>query len=369
MRFKLSSALWACAFVALASHPLPALADDAMVRATNSSIIIPANAALRAIIAQGVPVGTPEKPISAPGLPTGFTYTLDASMAWSEGKTGAARNALPGGIDAVVGFGFNKHNRLQIGYYQVQEYPFGFNTGTVPVFLQGLGAPIGTQNLAQLGTDVTTKDKLFTITDQNLFIIAHKLPIIISPTYIARTANVGGFGDTQTIEINGFPQTVHLRSDQSYLLPVTLPFLSTPRMFGTVTAAGEWNVNLNGANAAGNKMQIFELAYLEYRLSKKTTLFIQPSRLIDYLPPDPYPQYIPTMIWGASHKFTKNTFVQVLAETGTPSNRQTLGITSLTCLQIASNGQCTTAVPAISGLRATQVQLQFGIGSPSVIPL
>jgi len=369
MKFKISSALWVCVLGALVSQPLPALADDALARATNSSIIIPANAELRAIMAQAVPVGTPEKPIRAPGLPTGFTYTLDASIAYSEGKTGAAHNSLPGGMDAVIGYGFNSHNRLQAGYYQVQEYPFGFNTGTVPVFLQGLGAPIGTQNLALAGTDVTTKDKLFTVSDQNLFLIAHKLPIIISPTYIVRAANVGGTGDSQVIEINGFPQTVHLRSDQTYLLPVTLPFLSTPRMFGTVTAAGEWNVNLNGANAAPNKMQIFELAYVEYRFSKKTTLFIQPSRLVDYLPPDPYPEYIPTMIWGISHKFTKSTFVQVLAETGTPSNRQTLGITSLTCLQIAPNGQCATAVPSLSGLRATQVQVQFGIGSPSVIPL
>jgi len=121
MRFKISSALWVCVLGAFLAQPLPALADDAVVRATNSSIVIPANATLRAIMAQAVPVGTPEKPISAPGLPTGFTYTLDASMAYSQGKTGAARNSLPGGMDAVVGYGFNKRNRVQVGYYQVQE--------------------------------------------------------------------------------------------------------------------------------------------------------------------------------------------------------------------------------------------------------
>ena len=159
------------------------------------------------------------------------------------------------------------------------------------------------------------------------------------------------------------------RTVEQYLLPVTIPFLSTPRMFGTLTAGPQYNVNINGANAVGNKAQLFELAYLEYRASPMTTFFVQPSRLIDYLPPDPSPQFIPTLIYGVSHKFTKNTFMQIVASTGAPSNRKNLGITSITCQQITLAGGCGNPAPTIEGLHAAQVQIQFGIGSPSVIPL
>ncbi len=359
----------AFASCALAAFPLLAQADDAAAaRALNSTLVLPAASELRDIMAQALPVGSPKRPLTSPGLPIGFAYTLDASIAFPYGQTGS-KSELPGGIDAVVSYGFSKYTRVQAGYYEFQEYPFGFSTGIVPVYLQGLSAPVGTANLDQQPIDVATKNKILTLISQNLFTIAGKLPIIISPTYLARSANVGGHGDTQLVEIDGFPQMVRLRSSQEYALPLTIPFVASPRFFGTVTAAAQWNVNLNGANSAPNHAQIFELLYLEYRVSRSTTIFAQPSRLVQYFAIDPDPEYVPTLLFGISHRFTKQTFVQLLGSSGGASNRQHPGITSLTCQQISAAGACAVSAPAIGGLHTSQVQIQFGIGSPSVIPL
>ncbi len=339
-----------------------------MAKVANSAFVMPSNAVLRDIMAQAVPVGTRQRPLRSPGLPTGLTYTLDASIAYPYGQTGS-KAELPGGIDAVLSYGLSRYHRIQAGYYEFQEYPYGFNTGTVPVYLQGLSAPVGTANLNSQPIDVATKNKILTLISQNLFLIGGRFPIIISPTYLARTANVGGHGDTQLVEINGFPQTVHVRSSQEYIVPLTLPFLASPRFFGTITAAAQWNVNLNGANTAPNHPQFFGLLYLEYRASRSTTFFVQPSRLVQYFAIDPDPEYVPTLLFGVSHRFTRQTFVQMLGSTGGASNRKSPGITSITCQQIAPNGSCALSAPTISGLHAAQVQIQFGIGSPSVIPL
>jgi hypothetical protein len=368
MRFRLLEVLQATVLCLLASAPGIARADDAMARALNSSLVMPADTALHDIMAQALPVGSPKRPLSSPGLPTGLTYTLDASIAFPYGNTGSSAN-LPGGIDAVLGYGFNRYHRIEAGYYEFQEYPVDFNTGTVPVYLQGLSAPVGVADLSTQPIDAATKNKILTFVSQNLFLIGGKLPIIVSPTYLARTANVGGHGDIALVEIDGFPQTVHLRSSQEYLLPLTVPFVASPRFFGTLTAAAQWNVNLNGANVAPNHAQIFELLYLEYRASRSTTFFVQPSRLVQYFAIDPEPEHVPTLLFGVSHRFTKQTFVQILGSTGGASNRSRFGITALTCQQISPSGGCAVTAPAVSGLHASQVQIQFGIGSPSVIPL
>jgi hypothetical protein len=368
MRLRISTLLAALVWLALAAPPPSARADDAMARVLNSALVMPTGPALHDIMAQALPVGSPKRPLSSPGLPTGITYTLDASFAYPYGQTGSNAE-LPGGIDAVLGYGINKYHRVQAGYYEFQEYPVDFNSGTVPVYLQGLSAPVGAINLATQPIDAATKNKILTLVSQNLFLIGGKFPIIISPTYLARTANVGGHGDVQLLEINGFPQTVHLRSSEEWLLPLTVPFIASPRFFGTVTAAAQWNVNLNGANEAPNHAQIFELLYLEYRASRSTTFFVQPSRLVQYFALDPDPEHVPTLLFGVSHRFTKNTFVQLLGSNGGASNRGQFGITSITCQQISANGGCAVSAPTVSGLHASQVQVQFGIGSPSVIPL
>jgi hypothetical protein len=352
MKLRLSSAL---AVVALCASivPVPVRADDGTAQV------------LHDIIAQSVPVGSPKKPLPTPGLPTGWNYTLDASSAVATGNVHPYAN-LPGGFDAVVGYGFNKNIRAQLGYYEIQTYPTGFNYGNVPLNLQGLGR-IGSASLQAGNADLNTKDRLFVANFSYLYDILGKVPIIISPTFIERAGTVGG--DTfQTLEINGFPQSVQPRAAEDYLIAVTLPLLSTPKMFASFTAGPQWLVNTQGANET-NHAQLFELGYIEYRATHRDTFYWQPSRLISYLPPDAYPQTIFTSILGYSHRFTKNLFVQLTAQEGGPTNVPQLGIQSLTCQGITAAGGCADPVPSVRGLHASQIQLQFGLGQPSVVPL
>lgn len=348
---------------------------DGLADVFRTSVVNPANVGIKSALrgagmqAQARPNGRIEAPLSAPGLPTGFTYTLDASIAKSLGNTGA-RSGLPGGMDAVIGYGFSKRFRAQASYYDFQEYPLGFDTGTVPTYVQGVSSPLAQTNLAKNPVDATTKNHIFVLQTQALFKIAGRFPIVISPTYLSRSGSLGGHSDETLIEYNGFPVDVHLRTVQYWVIPVTIPVLSTPRMFGTLTVAPQWNLHMAGINTT-NKAQLFELAYLEYRPSKKTVVFIQPSRLVNNLPSNATPMYIPTFVYGVAYKFNKMAFVQAVISTGTPSNQSQLGITSLTL-----QGVPTTPVPprslvaaSIGGLKATQFQLQFGIGSPSVVPL
>ncbi len=366
---------WLAAAVLLAALPsfLPALAAADTADVFTTSIVRSANTALKAALsrettAQARPIGEPERPLKQPSLPQGFTYQYDLSMAKSLGNTGF-RNGLPGGMDGLLAYGFTPNLRLQAAYYDFQEYPLGFDTGIVPLNLQGVGQ-IGTTNLAQNPIDVTTKNNIVVLQAQTLFTIAGKLPIVITPTYIARSGTLGGHSDITQIEINGLPQTVPLRHVQYYLAAVTIPFLSSPRFFGTITAAPQWNVNVQPWQT--NKPQLFELAYLEYRVAKNATIFVQPSRLVNNLANDITPQFIPTFIYGAAYKFTKYSFVQLVASTGTPSNRSQLGITAVTLQQVPTSTApppASAVAPTLGGLKATQIQLQVGIGSPSVIPL
>jgi hypothetical protein len=360
------------------AHQAKLAADKANADAANASIVSHEEAATALGIddardlAQARPIGEHEAPALDPALTKGFNYTLDVSSAWALGNTGHNNINMPGGMDAVLAYGFTKHLRLFAGYYQVQEFPLGFDTGIVPVYLQGIGPPISSQNLHDQQLDVTTKDKFFITLLQNLAVFMPKaplpLPVIISPGYISRTASINnaGNGDVQTIEINGFPQTVHLRSAQVKLVSFTIPFLSSPKMFGTITLAPQWQMNITGAQQT-NHMQLLQLLYLEYRLNPTSTIFFQPSHVPAYLAPDPYPEHLGSWIYGVTHNFTKNVFVQGTISTGTPTNVPQLGIQSLTCLQLPCNQS--QVAPSLGGLKATQVQLMFGVGTPSVVPL
>ena len=369
----------ACAFLSLA--PSTARADVSEASAISSGLLAPANASLqRALrdlapskdgapddVAQANPVGTPQAPIHRPSLPQGFTYNLDASFAFPYGPIGYNAR-MPGGIDAGFGYAMTRTNRLQVGYYKIQQFPVGFANKNVPFYVQGFTAPGSAlvpiiQNTGAV--DATTKDQILTVVDQNLFVIGNKLPIVISPTYLSHTAKIGGGSDTGLIEYNGFPVSVRQRTEQEWLLPLTLPFLSTPHMFATATVAGQWLNHLNGVNQT-NKAQVFLLGYIEYRANRSTTFFFQPSRLIQYNPVDPYPEYTPTFIYGLSHHFTPQTFVQMSVLTGGATNDQELGITGLYCQNLPS---CSTVATSRGGLKATTVQIQFGIGSPTVLPL
>ncbi|HTJ27186.1 MAG TPA: hypothetical protein VMA36_13585 [Candidatus Limnocylindria bacterium] len=349
--------------------------------ALSSGLLAPANASLqRALstlksgardeIGQANPVGVPQAPIHRPSLPQGLTYNVDLSFAYPYGPINFNNAAMPGGMDAGFGYAFSRTNRLQVGYYEAQQFPIGFSNKNVPFYVQGFTAPGSSlvpimQNTGQV--DATTKDKIFTAVDQNLFVIG-KIPIVVSPTYLSHWATVNASGpgsDLALIEYNGLPYEVHQRTEQEYFLPVTLPFLATPRMFGTITVAPQWLVHTAGINET-NHAQIFELLYLEYRASSRTTFFFQPSRLIQYNPDDPYPEYTPTFIYGLAHHFTPGTFVQMTVLTGGATNYQEMGITGIYCQNLPS---CSTVATSRGGLKATTIQIQLGFGSPTVLPL
>jgi hypothetical protein len=369
-----------CAVAVLS--PLPARADVSEADAISSGLLAPANASLQRVlstlksegrdeIGQANPVGAPQAPIHRPSLPQGLTYNVDWSFAYPSGPINFSNAALPGGMDAGLGYAFSRTNRLQIGYYEVQQFPLGFSNKNVPFYIQGFTAPGTslvpiTQNTGPV--DATTRDKIFTVVDQNLIVIGGKIPIVISPTYLSHWATINASGpgsDLALIEYKGLPYEVHQRTAQDYFLPVTLPFLATPKMFGTLTVAPQWLVHTAGVNET-NHAQIFELLYLEYRANARTTFFFQPSRLIQYNPMDPYPEYTPTFIYGLSHHFTPQTFVQMTVLTGGATNYSEMGITGIYCQNLPT---CSTVATSRGGLKATTIQIQFGLGSPTVLPL
>ena len=383
---RVSRATCALVCAALVFAPLSARADVSEASALNAGLLAPANASLQHAlqdlkiardadaksIAQANPVGTPQAPIRRPSLPQGFTYNVDVSVAWPLSNVGFNAGD-PGGMDVGFGYAFDRTHRLTVGYYEVQQVPVGFSNKVVPFYLQGFTGPGSNLPNASLGNvntgvvDATTKDKILQVGLQNLFVIGKKLPIVITPTYLAHTATIGGHSDEQLIEYNGFPTTVRLRTEQEYLLAVTLPFLATPKMFGTLTVAPQWLVHRAGVNQT-NHAQIFELAYLEYRANKQTTFFVQPSRLVQYNPVDPYPEYTPSVIYGIAHHFTPHTFVQMsVIEGGATNYNNQLGIVSLTCQRLPCRPN--QVAPQFAGLKATSVQIQFGLGSPTVLPL
>ncbi|TAM89398.1 hypothetical protein EPN42_07525 [bacterium] len=352
---------------------VPAAADTTFAQALSDQLVPSANNAIKAAlhdehqqqprVAQASTTAEEQQKHNPVGLPTGWSYSVDVSSALALGNIGTTHR-LPGGFDAVVGYGFSPTSRLQGGYYELQEYPVGFNTGSVPLFVQGVANPISSVNLGSAGIDAATKSKFLILLDENLVRIAHKIPVVITPTYIARTASIAGGSDVINVEQNGVPRQILFRTAEVQGLAVTLPFLASPKMFGTITGAPFWLVNRNGANQT-NKAQTFALLYLEYRPTNRTTLFVQPSLVPNYLPNDPYPQHLNAVFYGVSHMITKNSWMQLVVETGSPSNYPALGITSITCQQLTP---CS-GVPTVSGLHATQIRLKFGIGTPSVIPL
>jgi len=346
-----------------------AAADEA--QALSAAISGGATTALQAALqgelqAQAMPIGQPQPSLATPSLPQGLTYTLDVSMAKSFGNTGFPTSGLPGGFDVVAGYAFSKHFRLTAGYYTFQEYPLGFDTGTVPVYAQGLANPVATENLNQLQYNATVVNRVFVAQGQTMITFDRKFPIVITPTYLARSGSIGGGPDLLPLQVNGpasgYGALVHYRTVQEYLIALTVPILATPRFFATLTAAPQWDVALTGIQTT-NHAQIFELAYFEFRATKHLTFFVQPSRLVNNLPTDQTPQFIPTFIYGVDYKITPWSFAQLAFSSGTPSNRSTLGIQALT-LQSP-----TVTAPTLGGLKASQVQFQIGFGSPSVIPL
>jgi hypothetical protein len=394
--------LAALAAFAVAAYALPVMADGT-ADVFQKSIVPSANEEIKSImsqpkpkkqsgtVAQVPPVSQPAitHPIEMPG--DRITYMVDLSMAQPYGNIGSfgRQGWLMGGMDAYLGYKLDWSTKVVASMFQLQHWPYGFNTGTVPVYLAGFVNPVGCADLeggnacgpgAGRNINVRTKDtfgvfmlqKLITIKNENIP-GPGEIPIVISPTYVARGGQIGFSpvnNDVVPFTYNlpdGPVENIPVRTAQYYAVALTLPFLKTPKMFGTFTVAPQWLVHTAGANV-GNSMQLPQVLYLEYTPLRGTTLFFEPQSARDYLPTDPYPEHLIAYFLGVSQRITKYAFVQAVLNSGGPTNEGPDGVLAIKCLTVqqAINNACGLA---IGGLRATQLQLQFGFGSPNVFPL
>lgn len=384
LRNLLRSSVAAALAVAMGwSVAAPAFADTS--EALASGVVTGANAGIKNAMTRPAPTVAQVPPVAQQpvggqvGLPTGFGYTADFSIAYPYGDIGkTGKKWLPGGMDLVAAYGFDPTTRVTASYYQLQHYPVGFNSGTVPLYLQGLASPLGTVDLGTISPqiDVTTKDSFLLLNVEKLFDVAkiggRNIPIVVSPTYVARTSKVAASpsGDDRVpFEVgapSGFPITgVYTRTAQIYSVAFTLPFLKTPKMFGTMTFAPSWLVHKAGLNQE-NDAQLYQILYLEYTPTKDLTFFFEPQSSRDYLPTDTYAQHLSAYFLGASHRVGKNGFVQLVLNSGSPTNYSPYGVTALTCQALPCSAN--PVVPSVGGLKATQLQIQFGIGTPSILP-
>ncbi|MFZ0682007.1 MAG: hypothetical protein WA428_05855 [Candidatus Cybelea sp.] len=339
-------------------------------------------------VAQAPPVPQPRTGpvIALPG--ERFTYTAAISAANPYGNIGSyGKGWLMGGTDLSAAYHLNWSTRLMVSMFQLQHWPEGFNSGLAPVYLAGFRNPVGCADLSDgnacgPGTgrniNVATKDTFGVFMLNKLFVIKSDklpgpLPIVITPTYVARGGLIAfapGHNDVVPFTYNlpdGPVENIPVRTAQYYAVAVTLPFLKTPKMFATFTVAPQWIVHTAGANV-GNSMQLPQVLYFEYTPTRTTTLFFEPQSARDYLPTDPYPEHLFAYFLGVSQRLTKYSFVQAVLNSGGVTNQGPDGIVGIKCLtaQQAINNACGLA---IGGLKATQLQLEFGVGSPNVFPL
>ncbi|HEY6450718.1 MAG TPA: hypothetical protein VIX60_08580 [Candidatus Cybelea sp.] len=381
---------------------LPVWADDGTGDVFQKTIVPSANDSIKSImsqpkpqkqgspVAQAPPVSQPRvgRTVELPG--DRFTYMVDFSVATPFGNIGSygkQQGWLRGGMDALLGYKLNWSTKVVASIFQLQHWPYGFNTGTAPVYLAGFVNPVGCADLSGgnacgPGTgrniNVGSVDTFGVFMLQKMFVInSDKLPgpvpIVISPTYVARSGVIGfapGNNDVVPFTYNlpdGPVENIPVRTAEYYALAITMPFLKTPKMFGTFTVAPQWLVHTAGANV-GNSMQLPQVLYLEYTPLHGTTFFFEPQSARDYLPTDPYPEHLIAYFLGISQRISKYTFVQAVLNSGGPTNEGPDGVTAIKCLTVqqAINNQCGLA---IGGLRATQLQLEFGVGSPNLFPL
>lgn len=354
-------------------------------------------ASLNDSVAQVPPVN--QQPVGGKqqlGLPTGFTYFLDLSVAQAYGNIGSHRGKwLPGGLDAMAAYGFNPQERLVASYYEIQHYPVGFNSGQVPVNIPGFpfgntctdlsgnttaAAPPFTPGVTCPGTniDVTTKDRFLLLSFEQLLTVGtmkgRPIPVVVTPTYVSRWSTIGGSpvnnGKSDIVpfaDANGNIYTnIHTRTAQYDSVAFTFPFLKTPKMFGTLTLAPTVLSHLNGLNQE-NAVQLYQILYLEYNLNKDTRLFFEPQASRDYLPTDPYAQHLNAIFAGVTRKIGKDGFVQLVYNAGGPTNYGNAGVQYIQCNQLPC-GSGFNSAPKVGSLRAQQLQIQFGIGSPVVLP-
>lgn len=318
------------------------------------------------------------------GFPTGIGFSADISSAYPYGDIGSyGKRWLMGGFDASLSYAWQPTTRIAASVFQLQHWPYGFNSGQVPVYLAGFRNPVGCADLsggnvcgqgAGQNINVATKDTFGIFMVEQMFLIkgmpgGHVLPIVISPTYVARGGQIGESANNNDVVPFAFDPpdgpvftSVPTRTAQFKAVALTLPFLKTPKMFGTFTLAPTWLVHTAGANT-GNSMQLSQVLYLEYTPTQNTKLFFEPQSARDYLPTDPYPEHLIAYFLGISQRLTKYGFAQIVLNDGNSTNLGYPGVHAIKCLNVAVCG------PAIGGFKATQLQFQIGIGTPSYFPL
>jgi hypothetical protein len=368
---------------------IPASADSGQPL---SGVVSGANTAIRSLmssspVAQVPPVN--QQPVGGTqqlGLPTGFTYFLDASEAFPFGNIGTfGKHWLPSGIDVMGAYGFNPQERLVASYYELQHYPVGFNSGKVPVNVPGfppgaLCTDLSGSNANPLcpgqNLNVTTKDRFLLLSFEQLMIVGtmkHRpIPVVVTPTFVSRWSQVGGspYANSDVVPFadqnNVIHTDIHTRTAQYDSIAFTFPFLKTPKMFGTLTLAPTVLTHLNGVNQQ-NAIQLYQILYLEYNLNKDTRFFFEPQASRDYLPTDPYAQHLNAIFVGATRRIGKDGFVQLVYNSGGPTNYGSAGVQYIQCNTLPC-GAPGNAAPRVGALRAQQLQFQIGIGSPVVLP-
>lgn len=318
------------------------------------------------------------------GFPTGIGFSADVSSAYPYGDIGSyGKKWLPGGFDASISYAWQPTTRIVASMFELQHWPYGFNSGQVPVYLAGFRNPVGCADLsggnacgpgAGQNIGVGTKDNFGIFMVEQMFLIkgmpgGHVLPIVISPTYVARGGQIeesANNNDVVPFAYNPpdgqFFTDVPTRTAQYKAVALTLPFLKTPKMFGTFTVAPSWLMHTAGANS-GNSMQVAQVLYLEYTPTANTKLFFEPQSARDYLPTDPYPEHLIAYFLGISQRLTKYAFAQIVLNDGNSTNLGYPGVHAIECLSVPVCG------PAIGGFKATQLQFQIGIGTPNYFPL
>lgn len=337
-------------------------------------------------IAQSAGSGMPHR---LPLWKKGLDYTLDFSMAWPFGTTGIAHGeSLPGNMDGILRYAFNPNTRIVAGYYGLQEYPVGFSTGTVPLYLQGVATPIGTAPLAS--NNAVVNNYIFIAhLDQVIWtkLMGQDFPIILSPTYTQRWGTIAGGTDYLPVEEQGLPYLEHYRTGKFYAFGVTIPvpILTQPKfgLLTTYTVGPQWTAGREGANATDTAQTVQILHMIWHPNWMPQLQFdLQPSLYPNYLPTDIWPQHYLTMIYSVAYSFGRdftdkegrpigrlfNPFIQATVSMGGAMNISPYGIKAVYCQALPCLSP-SSLYPSLGANHAAQFQLKIGVGHPDVIPL
>ena len=293
---------------------------------------------------------------------------------------------LMGGVDASLSYAFRPTTRFVASMFQLQHWPYGFNSGLAPIYVQGFKNPVGCADLsggnacgpgAGQNLNVRTKDTFGIFMVEQLFLIkgmpgGHVLPIVISPTYVAR----GGIS-ASPVNNNDVVPFAYNPPDGPFFtdVPTRTAQFKVAGRHASVPQNAEDVRNVYGragvARAYGRRQLQQPHAVAADPLSRVharsriRSFSFEPQSARDYLPTDPYPEHLIAYFVGVSQRFAKYGFVQLVLNSGNPTNLGPDGVTAIKCLTVSPQ----LCGPVVGGLKATQLQLQFGIGSPNYFPL